>query len=73
MAEITEREITAIHDTHDKVIKIETILGNGDKGLSHEVREHAKKIRIIEITLASLFGSGILGGGIFGVVKLLTG
>lgn len=36
------------------------------KGLNN----HAKRIRIIELVLA---GSGILGGGAFGIIKLLSG
>jgi len=69
MAEITEREIEAIHDTHDKIIRIETILGDGDEGLCHEVNEHQKRIHRIEIVIASLVGSGILGTGIWGLLR----
>ena len=73
MADITEREIEAIHDTHDKVIRIETILGDGDAGLLHEVKDQGKKIRRVEIIIASLVGSGILGGGALGIMQLVSG
>jgi len=73
MVEITEKEIEAIHSTHDKVIRMETMLGNGNAGLCHAVRDHQKRIRIIEITLAILLGgSGLVGSG-FALAKLLGG
>ena len=70
MAEITEREIEAIHDSHDRIIKVETLIGNGDKGLYHDVQVSKTRIWKIEIILALITGSGILGGGIVGLIKL---
>ena len=70
MAEITEKEINAIHETHDKVIRIETIL---DNGLIDEVENQGKQIRRVELIIALFIGSGVLGGGAFGLFKLLLG
>ncbi len=71
MAELTEKDLEAIHDTHDKVIKIDTILGNGGKGLCYEVQEHGKRINRVELVIVSLCSSGVLGGGILGLIKWL--
>ena len=69
MVEITEREITALHDTHDKVIRIDTIL----EDMCKEVAGHQTKIRRIEIVLGALLGSGALGGIGVGINKLFGG
>ena len=55
------------------VIELKTVLlgKNSDKGLVGLVNEHNKKINRIAIFLALLLGSGILGGGITGLIKLL--
>ncbi len=73
MVEFTKRELDAIHATHDMVIRIDTILGNGDKGLCHDVRCHNKRINRIELFLAFLIGCGMLGGGTVGLLKFLGG
>lgn len=65
MAELTKREIDAIHETHDKVIELVSIIGNGDnKGLCYETRSLRRRITRLEIVLAAIIGSGTLGGGI---------
>jgi len=71
MVELTEKELQAIHETHDAVIRLETIIGNGEQGLYVEVRNHGKRITRIEIILAALVGSGVLGTASFQIVKLL--
>ena len=73
MAELQERDIEAIHETHDKVIRIETLLGNGDEGLLHDVAENKKKINRVELVIVGLCSSGALGGGILGMIKWLSG
>jgi len=73
MVEITEREINAIHETKEKVVRIDTLLGNGDRGLCHDVRTSKQRIQRIELIIAFSFGSAGLGGGIVAVVKLLGG
>lgn len=73
MAELQDRDIEAIHETHDKVIRIETLLGNGDKGLLHDVKESKRKINRIELVIVGLCSSGGLAGGILGMIKWLSG
>ncbi len=73
MIELTEKELDAIHDTHDKVIKIDTLLGNGEKGLCYEVRCHNKRIGRIEIVIGGLIASGVITGGGVAIAKLLGG
>jgi len=72
MPELTDHDIKAIHETHDKVIRIDTILGNSGKGLIHDVSNNKKKIERIQLILVSIVSSGALGGGILGLVKMLT-
>ena len=43
---------------------------NGTKGLCDTVEVNSKRIRIIELTLAILFGSGALGGGAIALLKV---
>ena len=49
---------------------------NGHEGdipeIKASVKDHNKKIRRIEIVLGGVLGSGALGGGIAGLVKLLS-
>ena len=73
MVEITEREINAIHETKEKVVRIDTLLGNGDSGLCRDVAVSKNKIHRIEIILAFSFGSAGLGGGVVAAAKLLGG
>ena len=73
MPELTEKELEQIHETHDIVIKIKTVLlgANADKGLVGEVKHNSKRLGRIEIVLAILLGSGIVSGSIVGVIRLL--
>jgi len=56
------------------VIEVKTVLlgKNSDKGLCGQVDDNTKSISHIKIALAATLGSGALGGGIVGLVKLLT-
>ncbi len=91
MSALNHDEIRLIRETHDKVVKLHTVLlgTNGDTGLVGEVREirlkHEqdkqvceqerstikKHINILCITVAASAGLGVLGGGIYGLLKLL--
>mgnify|MGYP001613862941 CR=1 FL=1 len=73
MVEITEKDLDAIHDSHDKIIRIDTLLGNGEKGLCYDVRCHQHRITRLELGIAFLVGTGTIGGGIYGLIKLLGG
>lgn len=58
----------------NSVIEIKTVLlgADGDPGLVGLVEDHEKKINRNTIILAAIIGSGLLGGGIAGLVQLLT-
>ncbi len=73
MTELTDNDLKIIHDTHDAVIKITTVLGDGDEGLCGDVKSHSQRLNRIEIVIAGLIGSGVLGGGAIGILKLLGG
>ena len=73
MANLTKDDLQRIHDTHDAVIAIKQILGDGHEGLCHDVRCHQKRISHIEIAFAFLVGTGFLTGGTIGLVKLIGG
>ena len=66
MATLTVEDVKAIRETHDKVIKIMTLLkGNGGEGLLQKADNNRKRITRIEIIIAGLLGSGGIGYGIF--------
>ena len=69
MAELTTEDIKAIHETHDKVIVIETLLGNGIGGLLEDHKNLKKDYydfkRQVLTVFAFMVGSGILGVGIY--------
>ena len=73
MATLTVKDIEALWETHDKVIKIEAILGDGNTGLCQDVKSNTRRLNKLEITVAAIIGSGALGGGIWGVVHLIGG
>ncbi len=73
MVELNQNDIDAIHATHDKVIRIDTIIGNGDKGLCYDVRCQQKRINRIELFLVFLIGSGMIGGGVISLLGLIKG
>jgi len=64
-----------IQETYDSVIKIKTALVglDGQGGLVRQVNNNTKKVNRLNIIIAGLVGSGVLGGGIVGIIKLLTG
>jgi len=68
---LTRDEREKLNNTHDAVIRIETVLGNGDKGICHDVSSLKKKVWRVEIIIALVIGSGILGGGAWGLRELL--
>ena len=73
MPELTTEDIKAIRETHDTVIKVKTILDDGSGGgLCNDVRDHQRRIGRLELIFAYVLGTGILGGGLFGLIKLLS-
>ena len=73
MPALTKEDIATIHATHDEVIRIKTLLGNGDKGLCHDVQCTQKRVNRLELIVVGVFSSGALGGGVFGFIKWLNG
>lgn len=69
--EFTEYHAKLIEETHDKVIKIETIIGNGTQGLFQQVRNNTKAITKIWLILAFIAGGGGLGLGIIELIKFM--
>jgi len=67
--ELTEQDLEMIRETHDKVIRIDTLLGNGEKGLCYDVRRHQKAISQLTIQFWLLVGL-LIGTGILAVVSL---
>ena len=53
-------------------LKVVLLGKNGDKGLVGQVNDNSKKIATNRTILAAIIGSGILGGGIVGLVQLVT-
>ena len=70
---LTPDEKKIIDETHDTVITLKTVLlgANGNKGLSDIVEEHTKKINRITMILVGISSSGLLGTGIWGIVKVM--
>ena len=60
-----------------KELKSWLYAANGHEGDIPEIKaglkNHGKRIRKIELTLAGLAGTGVLGGSIFGITKLIGG
>ena len=75
---INEKDIAEIKETgektHDEVIQIKTVLlgANGDKGLVGDVNSNKKEIKVLSIIVWYIVGSGILGGGVWGIASLIT-
>ncbi len=80
--ELDERVIEAIHDTHDTVIQLKTVLlgANGDDGLVGDVKRTSKAIIVLNekhnklnktlwTLIGILVGSGVLGGSLWGLLK----
>ena len=72
MPELSKEDIIALRETHDKVIKIETLLGNGNEGLCYDVKCTKQRVSRLELIIVGLISSGALGGGILGLVKWLS-
>ncbi len=70
MAKITDKELEAIHETHDAVIRLVTLM-DGENGISATLRNHGKRIRRIELIGVGLMTSGALGTGIMALVNSL--
>ena len=66
--QLSQKDIDALWETHDEVIAIKNTLGNGNKGLCHDVAQNTKRITRMEIFLALA-----AGGGGYGISKLLGG
>jgi len=74
MATLTADDVKVIRETHDKVIKIVALLeGNGGEGLLQKADNNTKRITRVEILIAALLGSGVLGGGAYGLIQLIGG
>ena len=75
MAELTDDLIKKIETTSADVQDIKQALKgyNGQSGLLNIVTDLCKRMNRIEIIIAAIIGTGVLGGGTFGVVKLLGG
>ena len=71
--ELSQKDIDALWETHDEVIAIKNTLGNGNRGLCHDVKENTRRISRIEILLAFAAGGGGITGGIIGIQRLLGG
>ena len=71
---LTPEELRKIDETHDTVITLKTVLlgANGNPGLVDQVIANTKRSSRNTIILTAIIASGGLGGGIFGIIKLLT-
>ena len=70
-----EKKLMPAKTDHDLLTEIHSaVMGvNGQGGILRELKNHNGRIHRIELILAGMAGSGLLGGGIFGLVKLFTG
>ena len=71
---LTKDERQKLDETHDVVIELRTVLlgKNSDRGIVGQVVDNTRRINRNTIILAAILGSGVLGGGVVGVIKLLT-
>lgn len=82
--EFTEQHSKQISETHDIALELKTVLlgKNSDKGLVGKVSESCDKLEEIEkdhnklkrqfwLVVGLLVGSGVLGGGIYGLIQAL--
>lgn len=74
--ELTEQDIAAIHETHDAVVKLNTlIVGNGTPGLCDRVKsleaDHAQTKGRLYTLIGVLVGSGAISGSVIGIQSLL--
>ena len=82
MATLEDHDIEMIRETRDIAKRLETLMGNGDKGLLEDIREHSKQIVLLHskhnrlerrfiLLIGFLVGSGILGGTTIAILKVL--
>lgn len=71
---LTIEERKKLDETHDTVIKLKTVLlgANGQPGLVDQVIGNTKRSTRNTLILTAIISSGGLGGGIFGIIKLIT-
>ena len=73
--ELTEAQIKQIEDTHDVVVRVSAILlgVNGNPGLVKRVEDVCTNYEKLNtrfwILVATLVGSGALGGGIWAILR----
>jgi len=79
--ELTRELVDKIEKTHDTVLELKVVIvgKNSDKGLVGQVNDTAKKvddntkkIHTDRIILAAILGSGLIGGGVAGLLQLLS-
>ena len=72
---LTKEERQKLDETHDTVIQLKTVLigVNGQEGLVRKVEANSKRSTRNSIIIAAILGSGVLGGGIMGVIQLVSG
>ena len=73
MTEFTEKHERMLSETHDTVITIKTVLlgANGRGGLVEQVTCNTKRSSLNRVIIAAILGSGLLGGGIVGIIQVL--
>ena len=71
--DLTKEDITAMRETHDIVIRLGTLIGNGDSGMSSDIREHTKAITDLYNRHNKLRGRFLLLVGVLGGSGILTG
>ena len=73
---LTAEDIKKIRETHDAVIRIVTLLGNGNPGLIATVGQHTKSLNSLWqkfwLLVGILVGSGVLAGSIVTALQLLS-
>ncbi len=82
MPELSDEERKAILETHDAVIRLVTLIGDGDEGLCAEVKKQGEALFALNekheklnghflLLVGLLGGSGVLGGSVAGIIQLL--
>ena len=71
--ELDKEDIKAIRETRDAVIRLDTIIGDGESGLLFDIREQGLAIKDLYNKHNSLKGKFLLLVGILGGSGILTG
>jgi hypothetical protein len=77
MPPLTKDDLNAIHETHDTIIELKTVLlgTNGDAGLCGDVKKQGEKLERTHTTLwiliGILAGSGVLTAGIYAIFQMV--